>query len=100
MFSPMPTPGRPAGPIGAAGPVDLPALATVLTVAVRWWAHSPRRMIAQARGRPAGAAFAVQFDHDLGAQGGVLLVAVHPGGQLLIGAFPGGEQAAVEGHHL
>jgi hypothetical protein len=29
----MPTRGRPAGPIGAAGPVDLAALAAVLTVA-------------------------------------------------------------------
>jgi hypothetical protein len=33
VFSPMPTRGRPAGPIGAAGPVDLAALAAVLTVA-------------------------------------------------------------------
>src|SRR5215218_4266227 len=51
-----------------------------------------------AGGRPAGAALAVQLDHDLGAQGGVLLVAAHPGGQLPDRAFPGREQAAVEGH--
>src|SRR5512133_2298046 len=51
-----------------------------------------------AGGWPAGAALAVELDHDLGAQGGVLLLAAHPGGQLLVGAFPGREQAAVEGH--
>src|SRR5215218_7200682 len=49
-------------------------------------------------GRPAGAALAVQLDHDRGAQGGVLLLPAHPGGQLPDRAFPGREQAAVEGH--
>src|SRR5512132_3294794 len=51
-----------------------------------------------AGGRPAGAAFAVELDHDLGAQGGVLLLPAHPGGQLLVGAVPAREQAAVQGH--
>src|SRR5215218_6918252 len=51
-----------------------------------------------AGGRPAGAALAVQLDHDLGAQGGILLLPAHPGGQLLGRAVPGREQAAVEGH--
>ena len=51
-----------------------------------------------AGGRPAGAALAVQLDHDLGPQGGVLLLPAHPGGQLPDRAFPGREQAAVEGH--
>src|SRR5215218_8820840 len=49
-----------------------------------------------AGGRPASAALAVQLDHHLGAQGGVLLLPAHPGGQLPDRAFPGREQAAVE----
>src|SRR5215218_2420585 len=91
--------GCPAGPVGAAGPVDLAALAAMLAVAgALMGAVGAADDGPGAGGRPAGTAFAVELDHDLGAQGGVLLVAAYPGGQLLVGAFPGREQAAVEGH--
>src|SRR5215218_11234308 len=89
----------PAGPVGAAGPVDLAALAALLAVAgALVGAVGAADDGPGAGGRPAGAAFAVELDHDRGAQGGVFLVAAYPGGQLLVGAFPGREQAAVEGH--
>jgi hypothetical protein len=51
-----------------------------------------------AGGGLAGVAFAVQLDHDVGAQGGVLLVAPDPLKQLGRRPFPGGEGARVEGH--
>src|SRR5215207_11219760 len=89
----------PAGPVGAAGPVGMAALAALLAVAgALVGALGAADDRPGAGGRPAGAALAVQLDYDLGAQGGVLLVAAHPGGQLPDRAFPGREQAAVEGH--
>jgi hypothetical protein len=67
-----------AGAVAAGGAVGLPALATALTVAgVAVGAVGP----ADDRPDPgglAGAAFAVQLDHHIRAQGGVLLVAADP----------------------
>jgi hypothetical protein len=49
-------------------------------------------------GRPAGAALAVELDHDRGAQGGVPLVAAHPLIQLGRRSLAGGEGVRVEDH--
>src|SRR5215211_8326371 len=89
--------GCPAGPVGAAGPVDLAALAALLAVAgALVGALGAADDGPGAGGRPAGAAFAVQLDHDLSAEGGVLLLPPDPGGQLLGRAFPGRQQPPVE----
>src|SRR5215213_1616476 len=89
----------PAGPVGAAGPVELAVLAALLAVAgAVVGAVGAADDRPGTGGWPAGAALAVELDHHLGAQGGVLLLPAYPGGQLMVGAFPGREQAAVEGH--
>ena len=68
-----------AGAVAAGGTVGLPALATALTVAdVAVGAFGAADDRPGAGGGLAGAAFAVQLDDDVGAQGGVLLVAAHP----------------------
>jgi DNA-binding CsgD family transcriptional regulator len=88
-----------ATPVGAADAVGLAALGAVLAVAaVAVCALGAADDGPGPGGGSAGAAFAVQLDHDLGAQGGVLLLPPHPGGQLPGRAFPGWEQAPVEGH--
>jgi hypothetical protein len=72
-----------AGAVAAAGTVGLPALATALTVAgVAVGAFGAADDRPSAAGWLAGAAFAVQLDHHIGAQGGVLLIAAHPLEQL------------------
>src|SRR5829696_3968845 len=68
-----------AGAVTAGGTVGLPALATALTVAgVAVGPFGAADDRPGAGGGLAGAAFAVQLDDDVGAQGGVLLVAADP----------------------
>jgi hypothetical protein len=88
-----------AGALGAAGPVGVAALGAPLAfVGAVLAALAAADDRPGAGGGPAGAAFAVQLDDDLGAQGGVLLVAADLGGQLLgrrslADAAPGGHPA-------
>src|SRR5215216_3466347 len=68
-----------AGAVAAGGTVGLPALATALTVAgVAVGAVGAADDRPSAGGGLAGMAFAVQLDHHVGAQGGVLLLAADP----------------------
>src|SRR5512132_4567900 len=68
-----------AGAVPAGGTVGLPALATALTVAgVAVGAFGAADDRPGAGGGFAGAAFAVELDHHVGAQGGVLLLAADP----------------------
>jgi hypothetical protein len=70
---------RSAGAVAAGGAVGLPALATALTVAgVAVGAFGAADDRPGPGGWPASVAFAVQLDHHVGAQGGVLLVAADP----------------------
>jgi hypothetical protein len=88
-----------AGAVAAGGTVGLPALATAVTVAgVAVGAFGAADDRPGAGGGLAGAAFAVQLDHDVGAQGGVLLVAADPLVQLGRRPLSGREGARVEGH--
>jgi hypothetical protein len=82
-----------AGTVAAGGTVGLPALATALTVAgvaVRAFGAADDRP--GAGGGLAGAALAVQLDDDVGAQGGVLLIAADPLMQLRRRPRPGRER--------
>jgi hypothetical protein len=87
-----------AGAVAAGGTVGLAALATAVTVA--GVAMSP---FGAADDRPgaggglAGPAFAVQLDHHVGAQGGVLLVAADPLMKLGRRPRPRRERMRVEG---
>jgi hypothetical protein len=56
---------------------------------LRWWARRTRRMIAQVRVPPSGAAPDVQLDPRPPRPRWRTLLPVHPGGQLLGRAFPG-----------
>jgi hypothetical protein len=86
-----------AGAVAARDTVGLPALATVLTVVgVAVGAFGAADDRPGAGGGLAGVAFAVQLDDDVGAQGGVLLVAANPLMQLGCRPFPSGESARVE----
>ena len=68
-----------AGAVAAAGTVGLPALGTALMVAgVPVGAFGPADDRPGPGGGLAGAALAVQLDHHVGTQGGVLLVAANP----------------------
>jgi hypothetical protein len=68
-----------ADAVAAGATVGLPALVTALTVAgVAVGAFGAADDRPDAGGGLADAAFAVQFDHDVGAQGGVFLVAADP----------------------
>jgi hypothetical protein len=97
--SPGPRVGGSAGAVAAGGTVGPPALATALPVA--GVAVGP---FAAADDRPgpggglAGPAFAVQLDDDVGAQGGVLLVAADPLVKLCRCPRPRRERMRVEGH--
>jgi hypothetical protein len=87
-----------AGAVAAGGTVGPHALATVLTVAgVAAGAFGAADDRPGAGGGLAGAAFAVQLDDDVGAQGGVLLVAADPLVQLRRRPRPGRERLRVEG---
>jgi hypothetical protein len=82
-----------AGAVAAGGTVGLPALATVVTIpGVAVGAFGPADDRPGAGGGLAGAAFAVQLDDDVGAQGGVLLVAADPLVQLGRRPRPGRER--------
>jgi hypothetical protein len=87
-----------AGAVAAAGTVGLPALATALTVAgVAVSAVGTADDRPGAGGGLAGPAFAVQLDHHIRAQGGVLLVAADPLVQLGRRPRPRRERMGVEG---
>src|SRR6266511_4450855 len=86
-----------AGAVGAAGAVGLTALPSFLAVAAAavgaLGAAGDRPCPG---GWPLAVGFAAHLDHDVGAEGGVLLGAAHPRGQLLVRACPRGEELAVE----
>src|SRR5215211_5438980 len=87
-----------AGAVAAGGTVGLPALATAVTVAgVAVGAFGAADDRPGAGGGLAGAAFAVQLDHHVGAQGGVLLVAADPLVKLRRRPRPRRESVRVEG---
>jgi hypothetical protein len=87
-----------AGAVAAGGTVGPHALATVLTVAgVAAGAFGAADDRPGAGGGLAGAAFAVQLDDDVGAQGGVLLVAADPLVQLARRPRPRRERIRVKG---
>src|SRR5215217_7536879 len=88
-----------AGAVAARDTVGLPALATVLTVVgVAVGAFGAADDRPGAGGGLAGVAFAVQLDDDVGAQGGVLLVAANRLMQLGCRQVTSGESARVERH--
>jgi hypothetical protein len=66
--------------------------------ASRWLRSAPADDRPGPGGGLAGAAFAVQLDHHVGARGGVLLLAADPLVQLSRWLFPSGERARVEHH--
>jgi hypothetical protein len=87
-----------AGAVAAGGTVGLPALATALTVAgVAVGAFGASDDRPGPGGGPAGATFAVQLDHHIRAQGGVLLIAADPLVQLGRRPWPRRERMWVEG---
>jgi hypothetical protein len=100
--SPSPAPGL-AGPPGAVGAVGVAALKAAGALAgqpVGAVGAVVAGMIAHVRvvGWLAGVAFAIQLDHHVGTQGGVLLLAADPLMQLGRSPFPGWEGARVERH--
>src|SRR6266511_3860382 len=86
-----------AGAVGAAGAVGLTALPSFLAVAAAAvGALGAAGDRPRPGGRPLAVGLAAHLDHDLGAEGGVLLGAAHPRRQLLLRARPGREELAVE----
>jgi hypothetical protein len=81
-----------AGAVAAGGPVGLPALATALTVAgVAVGAFGAADDRPGPAGGLAGVALAIQLDHHVGPQGGVLLLATDPLVQLGLRPLSGRE---------
>jgi hypothetical protein len=83
-------------PVGAFGVAAVAALLAVLVAAVGALGAASDRP--RPGGGVGGVALGVEFDHDVGAEGGVVLGAADPLGQLSTRPGPDGELAVVAGH--